>query len=362
MRVAVLSTSYPRDRDDWAGHFVRGLARWLRQAGHGVSVICAGAGSVRTRTDEDGIEVLRLPGRGLFYRGGAPEALSRAAAWAAAVPFCADLSLRAASLLRRSDALVTHWLLPCGVLGCLLARGRPHLAVAHSGDVHLLERLGRPALRAAARLLAQSGAKLACASAPLLDRLLVAARPRDRARLLCRTAIVPIGIDVLALRPRRARAMVPGRLVVAFLGRRSPIKGLAVLRRAAGGLFGVHIRVADGGVVGERKRALLEEADVLCVPSLELPDGRTEGTPTVVLEGMAAGLAIVASRTGGIPNVVREGATGLLVVPGDADGLRGALVRLRDDIELRGRLSVASLAEAGRHDWSRVGPALASLL
>jgi len=362
VRIAVLSTSYPRDRDDWAGHFVRGLARWFREAGHEVTVLCAGPGTGRTQADEDGLEVVRIPGRGLFYGGGAPEALARPMAWAAAARFSAELGLRAARVLRGTDALVTHWLVPCGMLGCLLLRGRPHLAIAHSGDVHLLERLGRRALCASVRLLAGSGARLACASAPLRTRLLAGARPRDRDCLLDRSAIVPMGIDVAALRPRRARPMLPGRLVAAFVGRRSPIKGLEVLERAAQGVAGVTLRVADGGVVGEAKRALLEEVDVLCVPSIELPDGRTEGTPTVVLEGMAAGLPVLASRTGGIPDVLRDGVTGLLLPPGDVARLRDALITLRDDPALRQRLSLASLAEADRYDWSRVGPTLASLL
>jgi glycosyltransferase involved in cell wall biosynthesis len=149
---------------------------------------------------------------------------------------------------------------------------------------------------------------------------------------------------------------------VAFVGRPSPIKGLDVLRRAAAGLPGVDLRIADGGVVGDDKRRFFEEADVLAVPSRELTDGRTEGTPTVVLEGMAAGLAVVASRTGGIPDIVRHEATGLLVAPGSEAELRAALLRLRDDVALRSCLGAAARAEASRHDWSVVGPKLASLL
>jgi glycosyltransferase involved in cell wall biosynthesis len=358
VHVGVLSTSYPRDRHDWAGHFVRGFARWLHASGHRVTVVCAGSEG-RRRTDEGGIEVVRVPGRGLFYRGGAPEALAKRMPWAGAAPFVLELGVRA-WLARRVDAWVSHWLVPCGVLGCLLAGRRPHLAVAHSGDVHLLERLH--ATPAMARLLARRDARVAFSSGPLRDRLLLRARAADRERLLARSAVVPMGIDVEQLRARAPRVRRPGRLVAAFLGRRSPIKGLDVLERAAAGLPGVELRIADGGVVGEDKRALLEAADVLVVPSVELGDGRTEGTPTAVLEGMAAGLPVVASRTGGIPDVVREGETGLLVTPGDAAELRGALVRLRDDVPLRARLAEAARFEAAGHDWSRVGPKLAALL
>jgi glycosyltransferase involved in cell wall biosynthesis len=251
--------------------------------------------------------------------------------------------------------------MPCGVLGCLVGGRRAHLAVAHSGDVHLLERLGAGAGRAAAGLLARR-ARVAFASAPLRERLVSLALVGDRDRLLARSAVVPMGIDVEDFRPRLPRALLPGSLAVAFIGRRSPIKGLSVLERAVSALPGVTLRVADGGVTGEDKRRLLEEVDVLVVPSLELGDGRTEGTPTVVFEGMAAGLPIVASRTGGIPDVVRDGVTGLLVPGGDAEELGRALVRLRDDLDLRARLGREAAMEAEGHDWARVGPTLAALL
>ncbi len=50
-----------------------------------------------------------------------------------------------------------------------------------------------------------------------------------------------------------------------------------------------------------------------------------EGTPNAVLEAMAAGLPVIATRVGGIPAVVEDGVTGMLVEPGDVDGLANAL-------------------------------------
>jgi glycosyltransferase involved in cell wall biosynthesis len=61
------------------------------------------------------------------------------------------------------------------------------------------------------------------------------------------------------------------------------------------------------------------------------------------LEAMAFGLAVVATRAGGLPEVVEDGVTGLLVPPGDAPALAGAVHRLLADPALRRRLG-----EAGR--------------
>jgi len=55
-----------------------------------------------------------------------------------------------------------------------------------------------------------------------------------------------------------------------------------------------------------------------------------EALPMAVLEGMAAGLPVVATRVGAIPDVVGADA-GLLVRPRDADSLAAGLVAVLKD-------------------------------
>jgi len=73
--------------------------------------------------------------------------------------------------------------------------------------------------------------------------------------------------------------------------------------------------------------AVLKLMDVLVVSSL------SEGSPNVVLEGMAAGVPVVAMRVGGVPEVVEDGVSGLLVDPGDAPGLSNAVLGLLNDAD-----------------------------
>ncbi len=75
--------------------------------------------------------------------------------------------------------------------------------------------------------------------------------------------------------------------------------------------------VEDRGILGNRGELLrtIAESDALLLPSYR------EGLPLVVLEAMALGCAPIVSTVGGLPEVVREGETGLLVSPGDVDGL-----------------------------------------
>jgi colanic acid/amylovoran biosynthesis glycosyltransferase len=55
---------------------------------------------------------------------------------------------------------------------------------------------------------------------------------------------------------------------------------------------------------------------------------------------MAAGLPVIATAVGGTPEVVTDGVTGLLIPPGDAAALAGALERLLDTPDLAKKLGV----------------------
>ena len=70
-----------------------------------------------------------------------------------------------------------------------------------------------------------------------------------------------------------------------------------------------------------------------------------EVMPLVLMEAMAAGCAVVATRVGGVPEIIETGRTGLLVAPGDASGLAGALRCLASDSALRAQLSAAGSAD-----------------
>lgn len=91
-----------------------------------------------------------------------------------------------------------------------------------------------------------------------------------------------------------------------------------------------------GWVSGDAKVAVLAEASIWALPSY------IEGMPMGLLEAMAAGLPVVASRVGGIPEVVDDGVQGLLIQPGDVEGLTRALRQLLHDPLRRGRMGQAA--------------------
>lgn len=93
--------------------------------------------------------------------------------------------------------------------------------------------------------------------------------------------------------------------------------------------LGEHLGVGDlvelpGAVSHERVRALLDAADVLCMPCVVASDGDRDSMPVIVKEALAMEVPVVATDEVGLPEVVRE-EWGVLVPPRDPQALAAAL-------------------------------------
>jgi glycosyltransferase involved in cell wall biosynthesis len=90
---------------------------------------------------------------------------------------------------------------------------------------------------------------------------------------------------------------------------------------------------------------MLGESDVVVLTSIQLPDGRREGIPVALMEGMACGLPVAASRLAGIPELVKNGESGVLFTPGDVVEAADALEQLANDPALRARMGAQARAQ-----------------
>ena len=87
-----------------------------------------------------------------------------------------------------------------------------------------------------------------------------------------------------------------------------------------------------GWIDGGEKLRRLRDAATLVLPSYH------EGLPMAILEGMAAGKAIISADVGAIPEVVGE-ENGILIKPGDISALADALLRCSGDGAMLRRMS-----------------------
>ena len=354
--IGVVTTSYPRSPDDGAGVFVRERVRALRAEGHAVEILAAGA---RHGVGADDELVTRIEAGGLFYEGGAPEALEspellpRLLALGQAMRFSLSMLRHLALRGQRWDAVESHWLVPCGLLACAALPHLPHRAHVHGGDLFLLARL--PWGDSLGRVLCRHRPKLVFASASLCERFaaLIGSDPESFGAQ-CR--IEPAPFDARAFYRRTSEERQRLRLGLGFrpptllaAGRLVPIKGFDVLVAALGQIplaarpalviagegpekerlaelgrdMGVRLQLA--GLLGQRALAEhMAAADLLVHPCRTLASGRSEGMPLVVREALACGLPVIASASGGLGELV--GTPGLtLVDPDKADALAQAI-------------------------------------
>ncbi len=93
-----------------------------------------------------------------------------------------------------------------------------------------------------------------------------------------------------------------------------------------------------GWVQGEEKQLLLRTSSIYVLPSYN------EGLPMGILESMSEGLPVITTYVGGIPDVITSGQDGILIEPGNIDGLVSSLELLLGDNKLRKRMG-----DAARH-------------
>jgi glycosyltransferase involved in cell wall biosynthesis len=83
----------------------------------------------------------------------------------------------------------------------------------------------------------------------------------------------------------------------------------------------------------------LASGDLFAQPCVWSRDNDVDGTPRTLMEAMATGLPSISTRLAGIPDIIEDGRSGLLVEPGDIQGLADAMRRILDDPALAEALS-----------------------
>jgi glycosyltransferase involved in cell wall biosynthesis len=345
------------------------IAQEMAALGHHPIVLTAAWKGLPRIASEDGVTVHRIPA---FRRSAERYSVFEMFAFAVSALIAAPGVVRQ----WRPDAAVVFFSLPNGPVGWYLKRrfGLPYVIALQGGDVPgfandyaewhqyfggLLPRLWADA----DAVIANSGSLAAFA------RQSVPKQSID---------VIPAGADVTGILPKTLYS-TQGGLRVLFVGRLVKERGLDVLVKALASLpldlpwrlilagdgpewtnlagLAARLNVAErvqvtGWVKREDLPKLYQEADIFVLPS------RVDGTPSALLEAMAAGLPVIGTRMPNTEEAVVDGTTGFLVAPEDVNGLAKAITALFNDTGLRGTMGQAGRTRAElRFGW----PAIANV-
>jgi glycosyltransferase involved in cell wall biosynthesis len=382
MKILVLTSTYPRWKDDTEPGFVDQLSQNLAQE-HAVDVIAPHARGAAMEESMGNVHVHRFrysleSWQTLAYDGGIlPNLREQPVRWLLVPSFLLCQWLLAVRLLRRNryDIIHAHWIIPQGLVA-ILARGasgrKPALVItSHGGDLFALK--GK-LLSRVKRWITRRADALTVVSAVMKQKAAHMGLQEDG-----RIANIPMGVDTRQtfLPPADAAGreglLFVGRLVdkkgVDYLLRAMPrvlarfpdqhltIIGDGPLRRSLEELcreLNITGRVTmQGSLVNRDIPPFLQGAAITIFPSIVTDAGDQEGSPVAVMEALASGCAVIVADYPGAGDIVDNGTSGLIVPGRSSDAIAEAILALLDNPDLCRTLGGNGRQRVQEHyDWA----------
>ncbi len=367
MKIAFVTTNYPRWKNDNRAPFIHGLAQTLKQKGCNVRVVTMHNPGSKQYEIIDGIEIIRLR-----YAWNKAETLQSTPA---GIPiewkknfrskillavFFFHLLIRLPRLLRGVDVVHAHWTLSgLAVRLSKVFHGIPYVLTVHGSDIYqangpLLTKINRFSLVGASHIM--------CVGSDLANEVTKLGLDSSKIK------VISMGVNterfsVLPLCARKNQILYVGSLIkrkavdtllIAFsqipsieyelliVGDGPERENLLLLNDSFPGSHRVHFL---GTVAPEKVIELNSYSKVFVLPSIE------EGLGVVLLEALSAGTPCIASRVGGIPDAIDE-SVGRLVEPNCPQQIARALMELLSDGQLWQECSLAARKRAeDTFDW-----------
>ena len=300
------------------------------------------------------------------------------------------ITLMRVTSVQRTDAIHAHWVIPNGLVAAWVAnlRNIPLIISLHGSDIFIAK--DKAFFGVVARWIFSRAMCVTACSPELHQVSLELGAPTN-------TKLIPWGVNPNIFRPDRkvsnrysSLGITDSNIVITALGRLVKKKGFDVLIDAMPAIVNeapqVHLLLCGNGVLNKQLHHqaevigmknhitfmgniswsdvpdFLANSDIFVLPSVRDKKGNIDGLPTVLLEAMSSGQAVVASNIGGVSLVIEDSKSGLLVNHQDPQALADAILKLIHNIDLR-----HMMAQNARHNvemvfnWSKIAQCFTEL-
>ena len=399
MRIAVLTSSYPRFKGDGTAPFVRSISEALVQRGHMVYVVAPYDVAVKDNLQSP-VKVTRFkyvwPKK--FHIMGHARSLKadvklRPAALLLQPLFTLTSIIKLTRICRKIDAQIihAHWVLPNGFAAAIVSKilHIPFIISLHGSDIFVADK--NFLFRAIAKWTFSQCSYVTACSQELHDRA-------KKINPSIHIEIIPWGADPDVFKPLKDKNTVRDKyhwpkdeIIISTLGRivykkgfdqllpiakalsegKTPFKIVIggsgpledSLKQKAVDLNVQNIVLFPGRIPWDEVPEFLAASDIFVLPSRRDEAGNLDGLPTVLLEAMACGLPCVASDIGGVSLVIANDINGEMLPPSDIYATQKALSDLLNNVEMREQLGTrARNSVITTFNWKNVSRQIEDML
>lgn len=371
MKVLIVTTAFPRWRDDTRAPFIFEAAQAVKRLGINVKVVAMHSPGTQCRENWDGIEIRRpryLPDcLETLQResGGLPVAWKKSGfSRLAVIPFVFTHSVAVAKYAAGVDLIHANWTLSAGCVWLLKwLHRKPYIVTVHGSDI--FEAVKIPVVRWLTGFVLRRAEKVIAVSRALASEVTKLGVPQGS------IAVIPNGVDIERFYPGTGERDP----IILFVGSHTRVKGGDVLLRAFREVAQAYpdyrlvmvgdgpcrsewealandLRIADRvNFTGELGRD--EVAEWMRRAKLFVLPSRSEGLGVVLLEALASGTPCIGSAVGGILDII-DHRVGCLVSSDDEKGFARTIVEFLGRSTDFNCLSMAAreIAE-GRFSWNQ---------
>jgi len=383
-KVLVLSSTFPRWKDDTTPSFVFDLCKFLSAKNKMIALAPHYKGAQKHEI-MDNVEIYRFKyflenHQKVAYDGGIIPNVRKSFLAKLQLPLFFMKEYSAAKKLVKKykpQILHAHWLIPQGIIAASLKKEFkiPFIMTVHGSDLFPLK---NPIFRAMQKYVLKH-CDMCTVNSYATYKEVVSRFPEAKEKLVIRS----MGVDIKKFQKNAKRNNAyKKKKIVLFVGRLNEQKGIQYLIKAIPRVKDKfpNIRlliIGEGNFRYEMEHLVdyldirdeveflgamrhddiidyYKMADVFVLPSITSSIG-TEGFGLVLLEAMSAKTPVIGTNSGGIPYIIKNGQNGLLVKEKDNKEIAEAIIKIMSSKKLSSKLAKRGFETATKHySWEIV--------